>query len=324
MKPGLLACLLSLCLATAPHAQMVPVPLPQDAEQTGSLEDPPGRYGVAAGVWNGLEVPFLEMNGIRIRTAWQMPDSPGALEDLVRQVEAAFEDDSFEFLLSCIETTCGGFDFRHRLDILPLPKMYVDLGEFRYLSLVRRVDGVPADLIALMASASGATVHIQIDRVRALAEAELDEQIDASLPATNVLPVRPAALPVESVSGIEEAFAQTGEATLEDLVFASGAADLSDNDYASLAALAAFLDENPEDRIVLVGHTDATGSLEGNVAVSRRRAQAVADRLIGAHDVSASRLVVQGAGFLAPRASNTTEEGRDLNRRVTAVLLPRF
>lgn len=316
-------CLLGVGLMRGADAVTTPDPLPEGAVETGSFEDPPGRYGVAAAVWTGLDVPFLEMNGTRTRTAWQLPNSPGALQDLVNHVEEVWERDDFELVLSCTEASCGGFDFRHRLDVLPLPEMYVDLGVFRYISLARYLEGTPVELVALLASTSGGTVHVQIDQVSPLPQTDPPAALP---PATSVgepqNDERPASQAI--AEDIAASFAETGEFVLEDLVFATGASDLSDSSDTSLAALANYLVENPEDRIVLVGHTDATGSLEGNAAVSRRRAQAVADRLVASHGVSASRLIVQGAGVLAPRASNTTEEGRNRNRRVTAVLLPQF
>jgi OOP family OmpA-OmpF porin len=74
-------------------------------------------------------------------------------------------------------------------------------------------------------------------------------------------------------------------------------------------------------RLALVGHTDDTGDLQANTSVSTRRAQAVRTRLINAHGVASDRIEAQGVGYLAPITSNATAEGRDLNRRVEAVLL---
>lgn len=71
----------------------------------------------------------------------------------------------------------------------------------------------------------------------------------------------------------------------------------------------------------MVGHTDDTGDLQANIAVSTRRAEAVRTRLIDAHGVAPDRIEAKGVGYLAPMASNATAQGRSLNRRVEAVLL---
>ena len=70
---------------------------------------------------------------------------------------------------------------------------------------------------------------------------------------------------------------------------------------------------------MLVGHTDAEGSLEANRALSERRALAVVERLVASHGIAPERLRAEGVGYLVPRAPNTTEEGRARNRRVEVV-----
>jgi OOP family OmpA-OmpF porin len=112
-----------------------------------------------------------------------------------------------------------------------------------------------------------------------------------------------------------------GHVVLGGLQFPSGSASLAEDRYESLAGLAAFLAANPTASIVLVGHTDATGTLAANTALSRARAQAVRTRLIGAHGADPDRIAAEGAGWLAPVASNLTPEGQAANRRVEAVLL---
>ena len=82
-----------------------------------------------------------------------------------------------------------------------------------------------------------------------------------------------------------------------------------------------MLKAEPDLRVALVGHTDAVGSLDANTALSRRRAEAVRDRLVQSYDVAPGRVEAQGAGYLAPRASNLTEAGREQNRRVEVVVL---
>ena len=65
----------------------------------------------------------------------------------------------------------------------------------------------------------------------------------------------------------------------------------------------------------VVGHTDSTGSAAHNQALSERRAEAVAANL-RSQGVSGNRLYTSGRGENEPRASNSTAEGRKLNRRV--------
>ena len=93
--------------------------------------------------------------------------------------------------------------------------------------------------------------------------------------------------------------------------------------FASLAELADWLARTPDVAVAIVGHTDADGSLEGNIAISRRRAQAVVDRLVADYGVPAGQLTAAGMGYLAPVASNLTPDGRAANRRVEAVITGR-
>ena len=71
-------------------------------------------------------------------------------------------------------------------------------------------------------------------------------------------------------------------------------------------------------RILLIGHTDDTGSSRGNADLSERRAMAVA-RVFRDQGVSDSQLFYQGAGETLPIADNRTDEGRSKNRRVEIV-----
>ena len=312
--------------------------LPPQAQAAGQVNDPPGRYGVASGIWDGREVPLQSMNGTRLRQTYRIPNEPGALAETIDALSRNLTEQGFDIVLSCTDVTCGGFDFRHRLEVLPLPEMYVDLGRFRYVSGAREErDGRDEALVSILASASGALVYLQVDLITPLTAAELSAAEDIpDLPAVPSSPPEestPSRATEENLSASQDdaeapsqdpavAIAEAGHMVLEDLSFAGGPVELTAGDFASLGSLATYIAETPEIEIVLVGHTDTTGTLQGNVRVSRSRAQAVADRLVAQHGVARSRLRVEGAGYLAPRADNRTEAGRALNRRVTAVLLP--
>jgi outer membrane protein OmpA-like peptidoglycan-associated protein len=83
----------------------------------------------------------------------------------------------------------------------------------------------------------------------------------------------------------------------------------------NLRNLAASLSKYPDTELLIVGHTDATGSDDYNQALSLRRASAAMDYLI-AQGVRPSRLHAAGRGELEPVATNDTDAGRQSNRRV--------
>ncbi|OZA00922.1 MAG: hypothetical protein B7Y02_18055, partial [Rhodobacterales bacterium 17-64-5] len=95
---------------------------------------------------------------------------------------------------------------------------------------------------------------------------------------------------------------------------------LDDGTYASLSALAAWLQANPTKTVTLVGHTDASGGLSSNIALSKKRAGSVRQSLIATYGVTPGQVSANGVGPLAPRSSNLTPDGQQQNRRVEVVL----
>ena len=87
----------------------------------------------------------------------------------------------------------------------------------------------------------------------------------------------------------------------------------------NLRNLAANLDKYPDTDLLIVGHTDSTGTESYNLALSKRRAMAVSDYL-AAQGVARTRLRMDGRGELEPVASNATEDGRQQNRRVEVAI----
>lgn len=88
---------------------------------------------------------------------------------------------------------------------------------------------------------------------------------------------------------------------------------------ANLRNLATNLDKYPDTDLLIVGHTDSTGSESYNLALSKRRAMAVSDYL-SAQGVTRTRLRMDGRGELEPVASNASEDGRQQNRRVEVAI----
>lgn len=78
--------------------------------------------------------------------------------------------------------------------------------------------------------------------------------------------------------------------------------------------------DNPNLRVVAVGHTDSVGSDAYNLKLGQKRARSVADYLIS-EGVAPSRIDVRSEGESRPVASNATAEGRAENRRVEIIAL---
>ena len=108
--------------------------------------------------------------------------------------------------------------------------------------------------------------------------------------------------------------------TIGDVLFETGKADLSPRANVSIAKLAQFLTNHPTRDLSIEGHTDSVGSDAYNDALSQKRAEAVKTALV-LKGVSTERIVTKGLGKKYPVASNSTAQGRQLNRRVEVVIL---
>jgi len=90
--------------------------------------------------------------------------------------------------------------------------------------------------------------------------------------------------------------------------------------YDHIESVANFLKQYPETKAVIEGHTCNIGSDEYNIDLSLRRAESVKNVLIDHYKIHPKRLSAVGYGMTMPVADNSTEEGREKNRRVIAVI----
>jgi outer membrane protein OmpA-like peptidoglycan-associated protein len=105
------------------------------------------------------------------------------------------------------------------------------------------------------------------------------------------------------------------------LTFDTNKSEIMARSYPVLDSVARVISKNEKTIVEVVGHTDNTGSDAINAPLSRQRAIAVADYL-ASHQVLPARLATQGVSANYPIASNDTEDGRALNRRVEITLVP--
>ncbi len=300
--------------------------LPPNAIATADTSVTWGSFAIPVGPFADGGVEKLVAEGSINHSAWQIRGGAATTLQLLAPLRDQLQDAGFEVLFECSTTECGGFDFRYETLVLPEPDMHVDLGDFRYLAAVQMAGDHP-EFVALLVSRSSESGFVQMTRVGAAPQAAVAATASGKTPdatASNKTPDAPAPIAATVSQPVGGSLAMqldaTGAANLDDLVFEPGSAALGAGEFASLAELAALLLANPDQRLTLVGHTDATGSLDANIALSKRRAQSVVDRLVSSFAVPVAQISAEGAGYLAPRASNVSEGGRALNRRVEAVL----
>lgn len=100
-----------------------------------------------------------------------------------------------------------------------------------------------------------------------------------------------------------------------DVTFAFDSAELRPGAASELNQVASTLNNNPEVRVTIAGHTDAVGSNEYNLGLSQDRADSVASYLMS-QGVAGNRMRTVGYGEERPVATNETDAGRAMNRRV--------
>jgi outer membrane protein OmpA-like peptidoglycan-associated protein len=108
--------------------------------------------------------------------------------------------------------------------------------------------------------------------------------------------------------------------SLSDILFDVNQATLKAGAANNVQKIAAILNQYPNYRISVEGHTDSQGSDTYNQSLSERRAAAVLQQLV-AGGVSGDRITSKGFGESQPVASNDTPAGRQQNRRVEVVVL---
>lgn len=301
--------ILFLCIAV-PARAAVELRFPGLTSESFSDTKAFESYKLPIGPYSDGKIPTLVAEGQQQVTAWHVTLSGGTTLGIMDSLRQQIEAIGFELLYECETQECGGFDFRFQTEVLPEPSMHIDLGDFRYLA-AQRLGGAVPEYLSLMVSRSITTGYVQMIHIGAPSGepivgsgTEPDQEPDA---------------PVATVS-IARSLEQAGSVVLEDLEFETGSSNLGDNNFKSLVDLAAYLNANPNRAVALVGHTDAEGALAGNITLSKRRAESVMRRLVTAYDVPPEQVQAEGVGYLAPRDTNLTPEGRTKNRRVEVVL----
>ncbi len=306
--------LLAILFSGSNGAGALDLSLPTNATLTRKVDDPATTYFLPLAPFDDGVLPATEIEGDITLQAWRIEGQGLTTLQTLGPLRDQIAEAGYDILLDCGGQECGGFDFRFNTRVLPAPDMFVDLFDFRFLSARKGTSNGQAEYLTAMVSRAAGTGYVQLITIRpnGTGGAAISISLDTPDPEQN---------PILSDSSIAQELMRKGHAILPDLVFASGSSTLEDGSYVSLEALAEFLRADPKSRVALVGHTDAVGALDGNIALSRKRAASVLERLAEQHQIPRDQMESNGMGYLSPVAPNLTPEGRKLNRRVEAVLL---
>jgi len=119
-------------------------------------------------------------------------------------------------------------------------------------------------------------------------------------------------------SSLADELNKSGHVAVYGIHFDTGKATIQADSESILSEIVKMLQQNPDIKLSVEGHTDNVGSPASNQSLSEKRAQAVVAWLTS-HGIPASRLKAKGWGQTKPVADNSTDDGKAKNRRVELV-----
>lgn len=243
------------------------------------------------------------LEGKITKISYYLPDDRSTLE-VFRNYEDALKAAGFEVLFTCSNNDCGGRDFNHK--VVEYSGGFADnYSDQRFLAakLTRAEGDVYVSLYTVKNTGGGGP-----DRNHIYTEVDVIE----------IAPMQEAMVTVDANAMAEEIF-ETGSISIYGILFDFDKADIKPESAATINEIATLLNDNPNLKLFIVGHTDNKGSLYYNTNLSQKRAEAVVGVLVSDHGLESARVSPKGLGFLAPVASNSSEEGRAKNRMVELV-----
>ena len=297
-----LSCFAVVLSPLATSAETFALSLPNTMEEMFVQTVDQEIYQAPTGPWSKGHIKSVETNGRLIKRAWQALESTATVNQLAEPILEQLKAAGYQIIFDCHDRACGGFDFRFATDVLPAPYIYVNLQDFRFVTLKSYLH-YKTVLISRMAN----TLSLQL----------IEVMTSDAKAITMVQPTTKNKLISDDIAALIN---QDSHAVLSDLEYESGSSKLGKGPFKSLSQVAKFLTDIPLSKAILVGHTDNVGSLESNILLSEQRATAVLERLGSAYGISLTRLSAKGVGYLAPMTSNSSKTGRELNRRVEFVL----
>lgn len=242
-----------------------------------------------------------KLEGKVIRITYKAPEGRSTLE-IYRNYETALKKSGFEILFSA-----SGASLSEQNEwteaIYPKEDRYYELrGESRnqrYLcgKFARKQDDIYVSLYISLGWYKYAMIQLDIIETK---------PIDVGLVSVNA-------------DVLADDIKTKGHSSVYDIYFDTDKADIKIESEPMLKEIVKLLEKNPAIKLYVVGHTDNTGLFDYNMELSQRRADAVVKTIVSKYGLDSKRLKAVGVGSLSPVSSNSTEEGKQKNRRVELV-----
>jgi outer membrane protein OmpA-like peptidoglycan-associated protein len=224
--------------------------------------------------------------------------------EVYRNYENALKAKGFEVLFACEDKSCGGREFNHIAGLRARGFQETPRGQRFIAAHLSRPQG-DAYITVLVVKDYGIGGPNK-DKVNVRVVTAEAKSMDSKLVTVDA-------------AQMKQAIADSGHIALYGILFEFDSARLLPESRAAIDEIAKLLKQSSNLKLHVVGHSDDKGTLTYNLDLSKRRAQEVVQELVSSHGISASRLVANGIGPLAPVASNENEDGRAKNRRVELV-----
>lgn len=253
-----------------------------------------------------------KLEGRVTRIAYAFPRTLSTIE-VMNHYQDVVKGEGFKIAFDCAGPDgCGGFNFGETLTQPMVEAHAGDEGNL-IIDFLHPVGGDIRYLLATMDRPEGKitlalAVARHVDRQPGMFVEMVEQRPDAG------------AAPVASATRIAAALRVQGRIALYSIHFMPEQATMRTDSRAVLEQVSDVLHDDPAMKLIIVGHSDGSDTVARGTELSRARAQTVMQALIKTWKVPAAQVSSVGIGPVSPIASNASEAGRALNRRIELVL----
>lgn len=242
------------------------------------------------------------LHGKLTRLTYETAKGRSVLE-VFSNYEQALQKAGFNPLFQCSDKACGGRDFN------------LTVGDYRFHG--DQPDGQRYLSAKLSRPDGDVYVSLYVTTAYNIGGARRDN-VYTQLYVLEAKPMETGKVTVDA-NAMLKGIVDSGRIALYGIYFDTDKASIKPESKPTLDEIAALLKNQPALKLIVVGHTDSAGDFQHNLSLSKQRAQAVMQALVKDYQIAGNRLKAEGVAYLAPAASNRSDNGRSLNRRVELI-----